>query len=192
VLDPDKFRIITDLWKKTDKYDARNMVKALRVHLLTGEFGIPCVYKPSGITWELRKLFGQYELLNWRSRMPKNNIQAILMENGIVISTEEVNHSLCPQQGLSLSKQLDISAASRIGIQVGLELPWAALEKKAQLYREILHAGEPLQQYVKRLIGIKGITPTDGLGVSGRRGGREPLQEPAEDERASEVGAQGA
>lgn len=71
VLDPNKFRIIKDSWKKTDKYEARNMVKAIWVHLVTGEFGIPCVYKPSAITRELRKLFSQYELLNRQIRMRK-------------------------------------------------------------------------------------------------------------------------
>ena len=79
ILDPHKFRIIKDSWKKTDKYDARNMVKALWVYLVTGEFGIPCVYKPSAVTRELRKLFSQYGLLNRQIRMLKNNIQAILM-----------------------------------------------------------------------------------------------------------------
>ena len=29
ILDPHKFRVIKDSWKKTDKYDSRNMVKAL-------------------------------------------------------------------------------------------------------------------------------------------------------------------
>ena len=32
------------------------MVKTLWVHLVTGEFGIPCLYKPAAITRELRKL----------------------------------------------------------------------------------------------------------------------------------------
>jgi transposase len=105
ILDPHRFRIIKDSWKKTDKYDARNMV---RVHLVTGEFGIPSVYKPSGLTRELRKLFSQYELLNRQIRMLKNNIQAILLENGIVMSSKEVLHLISPQQGAELLKQLDI------------------------------------------------------------------------------------
>ena len=49
VLDPRRFRIITDSWNKTDRQDARNMAKALWVFLVTGEFGIPTVYKPSHI-----------------------------------------------------------------------------------------------------------------------------------------------
>jgi transposase len=163
VLDPNKFRVITDSWKKTDKYDARNMAKALWVHLVTGEFGIPCVYKPSAITRELRKLFSQYELLNRQIRMLKNNIQALLAENGIVIASKEVAHLLSQQKGPSLLQQLDISPASRIGIEVSQDLLWVVLEKKEQLHREILLVGEPLQQDVKRLITIKGITPLTAL-----------------------------
>ena len=47
MLDPFKFKIIRDSWNKTDKQDARNMAKALWVYLVTEEFGIPTVYKPS-------------------------------------------------------------------------------------------------------------------------------------------------
>jgi len=139
------------------------MAKALWVHLVTGEFGIPCVYKPSAVTRELRKLFSQYELLNRQIRMLKNNIQSVLAENGIVVSSKEVAHLLCPQKGPAMLKELDISAASHIGIEVSQKLLWAVLEKKEQLHREILRAGEPLQQEVKRLISIKGITPLTAL-----------------------------
>jgi hypothetical protein len=36
ILDPMRFRIITDSWNKTDRQDARNMAKALWVFLVTG------------------------------------------------------------------------------------------------------------------------------------------------------------
>jgi transposase len=163
ILDPHRFRIIKDSWKKTDKYDARNMVKALWVHLVTGEFGIPSVYKPSGLTRELGKLFSQHELLNRQIRMLKNNIQAILLENGIVISRKEVLQLISPQEGAELLKELDISEASRTGIEVSQQLLWAVLEKKDRIQREILHTGEPLQHEIKRLITIRGITPLTAL-----------------------------
>jgi transposase len=40
---------------------------------------------------------------------------------------------------------------------------WVVLETKERLHREILHTAEPLQQEVKRLISIKGITPLTAL-----------------------------
>ncbi|MBS3763845.1 MAG: hypothetical protein KGZ25_11155 [Planctomycetes bacterium] len=57
-----RFRIITDSWNKTDRQDARNMAKALWVFLVTGEFGIPTVYKPSETIRTLRRLFASYTL----------------------------------------------------------------------------------------------------------------------------------
>ena len=74
-----------------------NMVKALWVYLVTGEFGIPSVYKPFAVTRQLRKLFSQYGLLNRQIRMLKNNVQAILMENGIVLPSKGVRHLLSRQ-----------------------------------------------------------------------------------------------
>jgi transposase len=64
IIDPYRFRIIKDSWKKTDKNDCRNMAKALWVHLITGEFGIPEVYKPSKVVQELRRLYSQYRNMN--------------------------------------------------------------------------------------------------------------------------------
>jgi transposase len=156
IFDPHRFRIIKDSWKKTDKYDARNMVKTLWVHLVTGEFKIPPVYNPSRLTTELRKLFSQYELLNRQIRMLKNNIRAVLLENGIVISSKEVLHLTAPQEGPKLPEELDISEASQ-------QLLWALLEKKDRIQLEILPTGEPLHLEVKGLITIRGITPLIAL-----------------------------
>ena len=36
LINPYRFRIIKDSWKKTDKNDSRNMAKALWVYLMTG------------------------------------------------------------------------------------------------------------------------------------------------------------
>ena len=60
VLDTRKFKIIRESWNKTDKQDCRNMVKALWVYEVTGEFGIPTVYKPDVIIRDLKKLFSKH------------------------------------------------------------------------------------------------------------------------------------
>ena len=88
VLDPRRFRIITDSWNKTDRQDARNMAKALWVFLVTGEFGIPTVYKPSVTIRTLRRLFATYNLLNRQIRMLKNAIQAMLTDDGAVLPAD--------------------------------------------------------------------------------------------------------
>ena len=88
VTDPRKFCIIKDSWNKTDKQDARNLAKALWVHVVTGEFGIPTVYKPAAVVRELRRLFAQYCLLNRQIATHKNNAQAIFVENGVELKRE--------------------------------------------------------------------------------------------------------
>ena len=41
IINPYRFKIISESWNKTDKRDARNMAKALCVHEVTGEFLLP-------------------------------------------------------------------------------------------------------------------------------------------------------
>jgi transposase len=84
VLNPYRFRIIKDSWNKTDRQDARNMAKALWVYLVTGEFGIPTVHKPTLVIRELRKLFSGYDLIDRQLRTLKNAIQAALVDEGVV------------------------------------------------------------------------------------------------------------
>jgi len=102
VMDPRKFRIIKDSWNKTDKQDARNLAKALWVHVVTGEFGIPTVYKPAVVVRELRKLFAQYCLLNRQTATHKNNAQAIFVENGVELKKELKRRLFAPESGLGV------------------------------------------------------------------------------------------
>jgi len=163
ILDPHKFKIIKDSWNKTDKHDARNMAKALWVYLITGEFGIPTVYKPQAVVRELRRLFTQYALLNRQICMHKNNIQAILSDNGVHLLVIEKERLLNAEKGCLILKDLDIAASSRISIQMSQELLWKLEENKELLGREIILAGEPFQNEVKLLMTIKGITPLTAL-----------------------------
>ena len=163
VIDPHKFRIIKDSWNKTDKQDARNMVKALWVYIVTGEFGIPTVYKPDVVIRALRKLFSQYQLLNRQIRMLKNNIQAIVVDNGITLTKDEKNALLLPKYGKEVLKRFEFPRASDISIEGCLELLWRVKEEKERIRQEIILAGEPLKEAVKLLITIKGITPLTAL-----------------------------
>ncbi|KKL67239.1 hypothetical protein LCGC14_2136970 [marine sediment metagenome] len=163
VLDPRKFKIIRDSWNKTDKQDSRNMVKALWVHIVTGEFGIPTVYKPDVVIRDLRKLFSQHQLLNRQIRMLKNSIQAIVFDNGLNLSNKEKNTLLSAKYGKEVLKKLELPRASEMCIDGSLELLWRMAVEKERIKREILLAGESLKEAVKLLITIKGITPLTAL-----------------------------
>jgi len=102
------------------------LAKALWVHVVTGEFGIPTVYKPAVVVRELRKLFA-------------------------------------PESGLELLKEMNISAASRVCLELTLQVLRKVVEAKERLAGEILVAGEPLRSQVELLISIKGVTPLIAL-----------------------------
>jgi transposase len=163
VVDPHRLRIIKDSWNKTDKHDARNLAKALWVQVVTGEFGIPTVYKPSAVVRELRRLFAQYSLFNRQVAMLKNNAQAIFVDNGVELKKEAKRRLFAPESGLELLTELEVCAASRVCLDVTLEVLWRVEEAKERLVAEILLAGEPLKSQVELLISIKGVTPLIAL-----------------------------
>lgn len=159
VIDPYKFKIIRDSWKKTDKHDARNLAKALWVYCVTGEFGIPTVYKPDKMIRELRQLFNQYQLINRQIRMLKNHIQATCIENGIFLKSPVKERLFSHSHGEQTMKELELSPVSQISIEINLELLWKVEIVKARIAQEILRVGECLKEGVKLLMAIKGITP---------------------------------
>ena len=135
VVDPHKFRIIKDSWNKTDKQDARNLAKALWVHVVTGEFGIPTVYKPAGVVQELRKLFAQYCLFNRQITMHKSNAQAILVDDGVELKKESKDRLFAPESGLEVLKEMDVSAASRVCLELTLQVLRKLQEARSGLRR---------------------------------------------------------
>ena len=139
------------------------MSKALWVYMVTGEFGLPTVYKPSVLIRELRKLYAQHQVLNKQIRVFKNNIQSVLADNGVVLPILQKNHLLSEKHGKDVLEEIDISEASRISIKMNQEILWCVLEKKEELVNEILRIGEPLKEDVELLISIRGITPLTAL-----------------------------
>ena len=163
VLDPFKFKISRDSWNKTDKQDARNMAKVLWIYMVTGEFGIPTVYKPSMEIRELRTLFCQYRLFTRQITMLKNNIQAIFTDNGVDLKGKEKALVLSRKDGGEALSGYEVSPASRISLRLNLDLLWRIEEQKEEIKKEILLAGEPFSYEVKLLITVKGITPLSAL-----------------------------
>lgn len=163
VLNPYRFKIIKDSWNKTDKRDARNMAKALWIYMVTGEFGLPTIYKPSIAVRELRKLFTYYNLLNRQIRMLKNGIQALLTENGINLEEAERKLLLKKNGDNTVLQKLDLTPASILIINGELELLRNLLERKEKLTEAILLAGAGFQKQVELLITIRGMTPLVSL-----------------------------
>lgn len=157
VINPFKFRIIKESWNKTDKKDARNMAYALWGAILFDEYQLPAVYKPNKDIRELRKLFSQLDLLNRQITSLKNTIQASLLDDGIVVSKKELNYLLKDLRS-SLSN-LEITKASQFCVKQNIELVRLYENMKEDLVRSIIKTGRPLQDQVRQLISIKGVTP---------------------------------
>ena len=163
ILHPYKFKIIRDSWNKTDKHDARNMAKALWVSLVTGEFGMPTVYKPSAAVRELRRLFSQYCLLGQAGEDAEEYHPGDLDENGISLSYGQKAMLSSETEAIKMLNAYDLSPASSLSIRINLEILWKAEEQKNNLKKEILLAGEPFAAEVKLLITIRGMSPLTAL-----------------------------
>jgi len=123
------------------------------------EFKLPAVYKPSLVIRELRRLFAEYDLINRQVRQYKNIIQAHLTENGIVLSSAMKERLFNPKRGLEVFETLNITHTTRICIIMNIYLLWNLNDQKELIKREILKAGFPLEDQVKLLITVKGVTP---------------------------------
>jgi transposase len=139
------------------------MAKALWVYLVTGEFGIPTVYKPSVAIRELQRLFSQYYLLNRQVTLLKNTIQAILGDNGVSLNYRQKTLLSSDTEAKEMMDEFDLSPASLLSIQMNLEILWKVEEQKKKIKKEILLAGEPFAAEVKLLITVRGITPLTAL-----------------------------
>jgi transposase len=135
------------------------MAKALWVYMVTGEFGLPTIYKPSIAVRELRKLFTYYNLLNRQIRMLKNGIQALLTENGINLEETDRKSLLKKNGDSTILENLDLTPASVLIMNGELELLRSLPERKEKLTESILLAGATFQKQVELLITIRGITP---------------------------------
>jgi hypothetical protein len=73
---------------------------------------------------ELLKLFSQYR------NMLKNNIQAILLDDGIVLALKDKKRLLSEKEGIEFLDCLDITDASRICIKASLDIKTTSRIKK--------------------------------------------------------------
>ena len=78
--------------------------------------------------------------------MLKNSIQAVLTENGFVLSAEEKKLLMSKDTGLYFLEKLDISEASRISIRLSMEILCKVQEQKEHLAKEIFYAGKPFEK----------------------------------------------
>jgi transposase len=164
VIDPYRFRIIRDSWHKTDRRDAAALSLGLWMSAQSRELVLPEVWQPTPLVRELRRLFAQWMILNTQIRQLKAQVQGVLTENDICdrnLGRRMVNN---PAFGLEVAQTLPLSGASRFSITMSLTLLQTLAQQKRLLQREIYRVGQPLEDQVRLLIGIRGVTPLLALG----------------------------
>jgi transposase len=164
VIDPYRFRIIRDSWHKTDRHDAGALSLGLWTSAQSGELVLPEVWQPTPEVRELRRLFSQWQILNNQSRQLKAQVQSVLVENGITERKLGMRMVDNPTVGQQLIATLELSAASLFSIAMSLKMLALLKEQKKSLQREIYRAGQPFEEQVRLLIGIRGVTPLLALG----------------------------
>ena len=164
VIDPYRFRIIRDSWHKTDRHDAGALSLGLWTAAQSGALVLPEVWQPTPEVRELRRLFSQWQILNNQSRQLKAQVQSVLVENGITERKLGIRMVDNPAVGLELIATLELSPASLFGITMSLKTLAHLKEQKKSLQREIYRAGQPFEEQVRLLIGIRGVTPLLALG----------------------------
>jgi transposase len=82
IVNPRKFKVISDSTSKTDKKDAKLLADYLKYEDL-----LPTVYVPDKDIIKLRSYFSIYKLTNKQIAQTKNRIQSILLQNGIVLES---------------------------------------------------------------------------------------------------------
>jgi predicted metal-binding transcription factor (methanogenesis marker protein 9) len=91
--------------------------------------------------------------------MLKNGIQALLLEEGVVLGQRSKERLFCGKaDAVAAVAEAELSEASRGGIAVLLDVLAKVLESKERLSDRILVASEPLADAVKLLMTIRGIT----------------------------------
>lgn len=164
VIDPYRFRIIRDSWHKTDRHDAGALSLALWTSAQSGELVLPEVWQPSPEVRELRRLFSHWQLLNNQSRQLKAQVQSVLVENGITERKLGMRMVDNPTAGQQMMATLGLTAASLFSIGMSLGILAQLKEQKKSLQREIYRAGQPFEEQMRLLIGIRGVTPLLALG----------------------------
>ena len=163
VIDAYRFRIIRDSWQKTDRHDAINLSLALWLAETTGQVKLPVVWQPSPTVRELRRLTGTYEILNKQLRQLKNLVHGVLLDNGV--REHAVGEKLveAPGHSAEVLASLSLTPASRFCVQAALRQLLALGVEKEALQRRLYWAGRPLDNDVRLLMGIRGVTPLMAL-----------------------------
>jgi len=160
IVDPSKFKAISNSSKKTDKIDARTLSKMGRYHVETGKKFLPTVYKVDGDVRTLRSLFTTYNLYTKEIVRIKNRIHSIFKEHLNVFSKSSIFKKI--RYELDKAK---LDEGARFQLNMLFDSLDSAELKKKKIKEKILSLGEPYQEDIDILVSISGVSVFTALGL---------------------------
>jgi transposase len=163
IINPSRFSIISRSNKKTDKIDAKKIVKKLRYKVMCNadEDEFPTVYVPEKRIRELRSLFTTYELISEQKTSIKNRIQSVFVQNGYKIDSTEVFRKADRERLLNLV--LPQSAKIQLTLLYN-NLDYLESQKK-EMKEQILILGRDYMEYIDKLVSIKGVSVFTAIAI---------------------------
>jgi transposase len=161
VLDVNKYKANN---KKTDKIDAKRLVKRLAFYVLAhgDQEDLPTVFVPPIEVRELRALFSTYQLNKKTMTQFKNRIHSILKQNGIVIPRKDLSQ---PQKQARIL-QMSLSQTWKIQIMTLLKQIEMVEQETEVLKQAIYEMGNRLfKEEIELLLSIKGFSPLTAIAL---------------------------
>jgi transposase len=161
VLDVNKYKANN---KKTDKIDAKRLVKRLAFYVLAhgDQEDLPTVFVPPIEVRELRALFSTYQLNKKTMTQFKNRIHSILKQNGIVIPRKDLSQ---PQKQARIL-QMSLSQTWKIQITTLLKQIEMVDQETEVLKQAIYEMGNRLfKEEIELLLSIKGFSPLTAIAL---------------------------
>jgi transposase len=161
VLDVNKYRVGS---KKTDKVDAKKLVKKLAFYVLShgDEDDLPTVFVPPLEIRELRALFSTYRLNRKTITQFKNRIHSIVKQNGICISRRDISTPSFQNKLLQLPlRNVWLFQIKTLAQQITL-----LEEQTNELKKVIYELGYQLfPKEIELLLSIKGFSPLTAIAL---------------------------
>jgi len=158
VVDPRRYKIISESKAKTDKNDARRLARGLYL-MVAGNELLPMVSKPDGRIRNLRRLFGVYMRFQKQITALRNGVQGYLRDIGIALKKEEKARLFSKERAGMLLEAKKLDELHRNVVEAMLGAIFLLLEKKELMGKEILAQGAFLREEIELLLTIRGMSP---------------------------------
>ena len=149
---------------KTDKIDAKHLVRKLAYYVAMGEKkeDLPVVYVPDAEIRELRGLFTTYRLYNKMKVQVKNRIHSILKQNGICIDRGRIDRKAFQSQ----IEEFAVEEVWKLQMRSAYRELQSLTKEQEGIKKLIYSRGDArFKHEVELLLGIRGFSPLTAIAL---------------------------